>query len=154
LQHFSITDRVSNDDLVPMAIGAAKVRPVTRQRPVWFVITSAKPRVVETGGSRAGPARSDGIHKHLFSHDAGISLMRSIESDPLPIDKLVTGPRSRHTHGVVIIKHPGMALGDASWSIVETHCNSFVSDVVRRHSQGPVERRAEIHAEVLRSFLK
>src|SRR5438477_7972466 len=115
------------------------MRPFTRQRPIRFSVAAMKSWVVKTSGLWIGPTRTNSIHESLLTHNARMRLMRSIEGDTTPVDKLVTRPCSRHTHRVVIVKHPGMPFRNASRPIIESNRNPFIRDIVRLHLQGPKE---------------
>src|SRR5207249_2610423 len=119
-----------------------------------FVVASMKARVGKARPLRIRPAWPDGIHKRLCADDAGMGLVGSVERDPTPIHKLVAAPGRGHAHRVVVVKHPGAALRDAARAVVEANGDAFVSDVVRLDLQRPEERRTEIHAQILWTFLE
>src|SRR5579862_8419366 len=103
-QNLGVADSISDDGLFTVKISSKKMEPRPRQWSVWFVVATAQTRIRKTVGQRIGPTGPHRVDEGFVADNAGMRLVRSVEGNAFPIDKLIPCPCRCHPHGVVIVE--------------------------------------------------
>lgn len=124
-------------------------RPHSRQRAVTLAVAADDARIVEAAGRRFGPARAWLAIDVDLPHHMRMHAVLPVEGNSLPIDEALACPSAGEPQGVVVVKHPGLAAGNASGPGVEPHGDSLVGNVAAAAADfvRTGEMRAVVHRQ-------
>ena len=147
-------DSVVNDRLLSVTVAAEVANPVLGEGAVAATVTADDTFIFPGSFGGVLPCGCVGIDEQGLAGDAGVAVVGAVEGDASPIEEIAR-VGGGDTHRVLVIEHPGVAFGNATFSLIEADDDSLLGDilVLVAYLEGPHERLTEVHQLVGLPFL-